>query len=270
MILATHGIVGSQIVQFVPDPDYQAILDYATTQGYTLPSAGQQALQNQLVVDLKAAGIWSKLDTFAVFATDGDSDFALIDWIRLSQYTAVNSPTFTSNEGFQGNGTSSYVDTNFKPSVNAVNMSINSSSFNIYQRIDSSVANYGHGAYSTPSGLYINPLARFPTVGFRSWHNSNAGGNSGTYSGAPSFYSTDRSGSGSVIHINNGSQIGNITLSSSSLPTRNILLFASATNSTTGIGELNNAQISLVSIGASLNTEKTAFYNAINTYLTSL
>jgi hypothetical protein len=40
-------------------------------------------------------GIWSKLDTFSVFATDGDSDFALIDWKRLSDYTAVNSPTFT-------------------------------------------------------------------------------------------------------------------------------------------------------------------------------
>ena len=58
------------------DTDYQAILDYATTQGYTLPSDSQKTLQNQLLVDLKAAGIWSKLDTFANFATDGSSDFA--------------------------------------------------------------------------------------------------------------------------------------------------------------------------------------------------
>jgi len=60
MILASHGIIGSSIVQFVPDSDYQAVLDYATTQGYTLPSASQQLLQNQLVVDLKDGGIWSK------------------------------------------------------------------------------------------------------------------------------------------------------------------------------------------------------------------
>ena len=39
------------------DPDYQAVLDYATTQGYTLPSASQQTAQNQLVLDLKAAGV---------------------------------------------------------------------------------------------------------------------------------------------------------------------------------------------------------------------
>jgi hypothetical protein len=99
------------------DADYQAVLNYGTTQGYTLPSAGQQTLQNQLVLDLKAGGIWSKLDTFAVFATDGDSDFALIDWKRLTDYTAVNSPTFTADEGFTGNGTSSYVDNTYITSL---------------------------------------------------------------------------------------------------------------------------------------------------------
>ena len=74
------------------DATYQAILDYATAQGYTLPSDSQKLLQNQLVVDLKASGVWLKLDTFANFATDGSSNFALIDWKRLTQYTAVNSP----------------------------------------------------------------------------------------------------------------------------------------------------------------------------------
>lgn len=115
------------------DADYQAVLDYATTQGYTLPSAGQQLLQNQLVVDLKAGGIWSKLDTFRVYATDGDSDFALIDWKRLIDCTAVNSPTFTTNQGFQSNGTSSYIDTNFNPTLNSVNASLNDLSIGFWE-----------------------------------------------------------------------------------------------------------------------------------------
>jgi hypothetical protein len=118
------------------DTDYQAVLNYATTQGYTLPSAGQQTLQNQLVLDLKTAGVWSKLDTFGVFATDGDSDFALIDWIRLSDYTAVNSPTFTADKGFQGNGTSSYIDMNYNPSTQAVNLSLNNNSIGVFQDIN--------------------------------------------------------------------------------------------------------------------------------------
>jgi hypothetical protein len=109
------------------DPDYQAVLDYATTQvpPYTLPSLSQQVLQNQLVIDLKDAGIWSKLDTFGVFATDGSSDFALIDWIRLIDYTAVNSPTFNVNEGFEGNGTSSYIDLNYTTNTDWNNVSQN-------------------------------------------------------------------------------------------------------------------------------------------------
>jgi hypothetical protein len=108
------------------DADYQAVLDYATTQGYTLPSLPQQIKQNQLVRDLKSAGIWSKLDTFGVFATDGDSDFALIDWIRLIDYTAVNSPTFNVNEGFEGNGTSSYINLNYETDTDWNNVSQNS------------------------------------------------------------------------------------------------------------------------------------------------
>lgn len=91
------------------DADYQAVLDYATTQGYTLPSSSQQLIQNQLLLDLKSAGIWSYLDSFTMFATDGDSDFALIDWINLNNLTAVNSPTFTTNQGFYGDGASAYL-----------------------------------------------------------------------------------------------------------------------------------------------------------------
>jgi hypothetical protein len=113
--------------------EYGDVLDYAMSQGYTLPSAGQQALQNQLVVDLKDAGIWSKLDTFRVYATDGSEDFALIDWKRLIDCTAVNSPTFTTNSGFEGDGSSSYIDTNFNPTLNAVNASQNDLSIGFWE-----------------------------------------------------------------------------------------------------------------------------------------
>jgi len=125
MIRATIGIFSQGGVSF--DADYQAVLDYATTQTYTLPSASQQALQNQLVIDLKDAGVWSKLDVFYVFATDGDSDFASINWKDPNNFecTEVNSPTFTTNKGFEGDGTSAYLDTNFNTSTDSVNYTQN-------------------------------------------------------------------------------------------------------------------------------------------------
>ena len=92
------------------DSSYQAVLNYATSLGYTLPSSGQQTKSNQFVIDLKAAGLWNKLDSLSIFQTDGSASFALVDWIRLTTHEAVNSPTFTSNVGYSGNGSSAYID----------------------------------------------------------------------------------------------------------------------------------------------------------------
>jgi len=113
------------------DSDYQAVLDFATSEGITLPSANQQILQNQLVLDLKSNGIWSDLDAFGVLATDGDSDFALIDWIRLITMTANSSPTFQTNLGYTGNGTSSFIDTLFSVS-DGTNYQLSDASFGAY------------------------------------------------------------------------------------------------------------------------------------------
>ena len=114
------------------DADYSAVLNYATSLGYTLPRSGQQVKQNKLLIDLKTAGIWNKLDSFRVYATDGSSSYALIDWKRLVLCTAVNSPTFTTNVGYRGNATSSYINSNFTPSTNGVNYTLNSGSIFAY------------------------------------------------------------------------------------------------------------------------------------------
>ena len=114
------------------DASYQAVLNYATAQGYTLPSAGQQVLQNQLVLDLKATGFWNRYDSFGMFAQDGDINFGLIDWRRLVTMTAVNSPTFTSNIGIKGDGSTAYINTNFIPSVDGVNYTLNDAGVSIY------------------------------------------------------------------------------------------------------------------------------------------
>ena len=113
------------------DDDYQAILTHATAGGFTLPSLAQRNLQNKLVYDLKQAGVWNSLDMFAVFATDGDRDFALIDWIPVSDMVEYNSPNFTANLGFKGNSTDAYIDTLFVPST-ATNYQTNSASYGYY------------------------------------------------------------------------------------------------------------------------------------------
>jgi hypothetical protein len=103
------------------EAEYQAVLNYAQTRGYRLPSINQRGWQSTLITDLKNAGFWNRIDSFASFATNGDSNFALIDWKRLVSMTAINAPNFAINQGFKGNLTSAYINTNYQPNIDAVN-----------------------------------------------------------------------------------------------------------------------------------------------------
>jgi hypothetical protein len=260
MILATHGIVGSSIVQFAFDADYQAVLDYGTTQGYTLPSASQQLLQNQLVVDLKDGGIWSKLDTFGVFATDGDSDFALIDWIRLTDYTAVNSPTFTTNEGFQGDGISSSIALNYTTNTNWVNVSQNNVCLFANNFVDvAPLQNVVVGSSSSYVTLNLkNTSNQFSTR----LHSGTLGGI--TSLGAVGRGYVSRNNSSNYDFYFNGNFEGTES-TTSSLVTAQIQLFRQATST------FYTTKTSYVGYGAYLDsTEIGDLDNALDTYLTSL
>ena len=76
-------------------------------------------MQNEIIVELKNNSIWDKLDLFYLFKTDGDNDFATLNWVDPSSYkiTEVNSPTFTTNVGFMGNGTNAYLNTGWDATI---------------------------------------------------------------------------------------------------------------------------------------------------------
>lgn len=239
------------------ESEYKAVLDYATTQGYTLPSTAQILKQNTLLSSLKTDGVWSKLDTFANFATDGDSNFALIDWKKLTQYTAVNSPTFTANEGFMGNGTSSYIDTKFNPSTQGVNYTlINASRYayvfsgSLTQRFDG-------------NSLESNNMR----IGSYTTHKINSGtvntlNSAFTYSATKGMKSIHRTSS-TAITLYNASVGENRTLLSTGLPNANQWILRQGSIYV-------NTKMSMYAMGASMISENTAFVNAFDTYLNSL
>jgi len=244
------------------DADYQAVLDYATTQGYTLPSSGQQTLQNQLVVDLKDAGVWSKLDTFGVFATDGDSDFALIDWIRLSQYTAVNSPVFATNIGFAGDGTSAYIDTNFNPSTQGVNYTLDDAGRIMFADFptDSSFPESAGGSYRN--------LTRNNNLNSRQRINQgpdlSTGFSPSNWCGSNVFRAIYRTSSTNVEMFGNTTQSSG-TQTSTIIENLNQYLLQGS------FAYVSSSNIFKVyGMGASLVSENTDFYNALDNYITSL
>lgn len=94
------------------DADAQAIFGAFTTP----PDDTRKGLINAYVLALKAGGVWNSLDGLYVFAA-ADSQAALINWRNPGTHdaTLVNAPTFTQDRGFTGNGTNSYVNSNFNP-----------------------------------------------------------------------------------------------------------------------------------------------------------
>jgi hypothetical protein len=241
------------------DADYQAVLDYATTQGYTLPSLSQQSLQNQLVLDLKDGGIWSKLDTFSLFATDGDADFALIDWKRLIDYTAVNSPTFTTNEGFQGDGTSSYIDLNYETNTDWVNVSQDNVCLFANNLVD-----------ATPlQNVVVGSSSAYVALNLKNqFNNFSTRLHSGTLGAVPSLGATgrlytSRNNSSNYSVYFNGDFEGTVSTTTSSVTTALFLFRATTAFYTT--------KTSYVGYGAYLDaTEIDDLDNALDTYLTSL
>lgn len=244
------------------DADYNAVLNYATGLGYTLPSASQQIAQNNLLVSLKSAGIWAKLDTFGNFTTDGSSSFALIDWKRLILYTAVNSPTFTANQGFLGDGTSSYINANYQISTQAVNYLTGSSSIGAYvQQISTNTGNQlagsGIGAdYLSPN--QSNSLFRGATFG-------SAVFNATTKNTTPSIVSVNRPNTTILNHYRGATKSADISAISTGTAATNQFSFLAA-----GGVQFDNSRIGMGWAGGSLEGDMANFVSIWATYLAEL
>jgi hypothetical protein len=118
--------VGNSV--YIYDADFKAVVLFAIAQSYTLPTTAQQQHFNRFVLDLKANSMWSIMDRFFVFANNGSSNFARINWLNPTVgtlATLVNSPTWSSNVGYVGNGTNMHIDTNYNPATQGVNYTLN-------------------------------------------------------------------------------------------------------------------------------------------------
>jgi len=77
------------------------------------PGEARAALIDALVRALKAAGVWAKLDALYLLAAH-DAQAARLNWVGSSfTLAAVNSPGFTVDRGYAGDGATSYLDSGF-------------------------------------------------------------------------------------------------------------------------------------------------------------
>jgi hypothetical protein len=133
--------------------EYKTIHDAMTNKPFS--SVAQE--QNTLVKTLVDVGVWAKLDLFYLFAQESNNDSeALINWVTPGTYNCSLpvAPTFTALEGFTGDASTQYINTNWNPSANGVNYKLNNASMGVYVRSYSSGL-YCFGADVGPNETWL-------------------------------------------------------------------------------------------------------------------
>jgi hypothetical protein len=102
------------------------------------PTGPRLGLYNELIHDLKIAGVWAKLDALYLLAAH-DAQAARLNIRDPGSFdlTAVSSPTFTTDRGYAGDGSTSYLDPDFVPSVALGQFAQDSCHLGVWSRTDS-------------------------------------------------------------------------------------------------------------------------------------
>jgi hypothetical protein len=252
MILATHGIIGSGAAF---DADADAFFNRVTTAGGTLSMTEKQAV-NTLVVNMKAAGIWSAMK--AVYPMVGASAAACAQNLKSSSFTGTFSSGWTfASTGVTPNGTSAFFNTTLNSFTDLTQTSL---SFGVYYRTNAD-ANTNDGTYDG-NGLGVSP--RITTTYMSSGSYANLQVLTDTSLGLKTVC---KNGTAAVGYLNG---ISSVTATDSatcpSLP-----MFIGALNLNGSPAIYNTTSNSFIFIGNGLtNTNMSNYYTAIQAFQTTL
>jgi hypothetical protein len=257
MILANHGIIGSQIASF--DADALAFFNRVTTAGGTLSTTEKNAV-NQLVLDMKTYGIWSSMK--AIYPMVGASAAACAQNLKSSSFTGTFTSGWTyASTGVTPNGTSAYMNTGFIPNST---LTQNSTHISIYSRTNNIVQGYDfNSGISNPNCLEI--ICRY--TGGSAYYSVNSTESIGdSVSDSLGLYLATRTTSTNDKLFKNNSLINNRTAVSTGLSS-SLLTIASHS----GYGGFTNRQYAFASIGDGLtDTQASNFYTAVQAFQTTL
>ena len=218
-----------------------------------------------LVGALKTAGVWTKMDAFVVLAAH-DAQAASLNWVDASNYdvSLVAAPTFAADRGYTGNGSSSYISTQFNAAT-AVSPKFvqNSAHYMFWSRTTTGSSNVDMGVTNAAISCR-NATDLFP-------HRVNTGTGytiAGNTDGSGCFI-TSRTG---ALTANNFGQRNGVTGTSSGGAVSNavnnevVRVLGRA-----GTVSFSARQCAAYSIGSGLTeAEGAALYTALQTYMTAV
>jgi len=267
-----QGYIDSEIYsEFEPEDEfcaeYQAVLDYGTAQGYTLPSAGQQITQNQLMLDLIACGAFDLVDYLHVPANDGSEQFGCINWKDPGTYALgnPNAMTWTADVGYISTGSPKYLTTGYNPSTSP-QMLQNDAAFGAYF-LAVSTSNGYHGGTNPPTAMimqyYVNGANNVVTA----WVNNDDPVSSISTSLNLGLFWIDRSVSTDLEFYIDGALDSSSSRTSNGLTNRELLYFALNNGSPVAYCD---GTIAITFAGRSLAAIASDFNLALSDYLTAI
>lgn len=259
-LLVAGGAIYSPTVSVASSYDSDAVA-YFTATGIT--DATRKGHLNTLVVGLKADGLWTKIDWLLVA---GATSLEMRTNVRAPSKvaSAINSPTYTTDRGFTGDGSTSYLDIGEVYNNTGNQWSQNSATIGVWCNLEAGAT--GIQPHCGNTGADRNVIRARNTAGNESFNindstasilRANAGSRTG-HRAASRNSSTDKRG------YVGGSLVTTLSVSSSSV---------SATNGTVlrGGSVYTSDRISgFYSASDFSDADHTAMHSRLNTYLTAI
>lgn len=231
----------------------------------THPSNARATVINTLIASLKSAGVWSKLGLLYLLAADNEQS-ARLNWKApgiSGTLTANNSPTFTTDRGFTGDGIAANLSTGV--AISAIpNMSQNSAHIAAWGLLDiAGSSNWILGPAGTITSNFAQITPKGSGGGFIQSRLMGSVSVTGSATAAGNLFVASNRVVSTELRLYRSGALADV-ISNTSEASANSSSFSMLRSS----GAYSSQQIAFASAGAGLSdAEMTALYTAVNTYL---
>lgn len=247
------------------DPATTAWINAVVGAGGTV-SMARRTVVNTLIAGLKTDGVFGSLDRLWIFAAE-NTQSATIDMKSLQTASPQNSPTFTVDRGYAGDGISSYIDTGFNTNSSGVNYSVNSATFFAYDRNGLGIIDPGLIGVTDTGNVTSTMMGKDGQTAADINDNSLQN----VLTGTAGLIAVNRSGASANQVYQNGSSIASGSDPSRGLPNVGNMFICAANNNGGGAGFFFTDQFAAVGLGGSLSsTGHSSLYTRIQSYMTSV
>jgi hypothetical protein len=257
------GMSGSDYSTSIPSASYDTdALSYIAAMSVAPDNPHKLAI-SELFAGLKTDSIYTTLDDFGITAV-ATQQAARLKCKSLGTITENGGLTWTADQGYTGNGSSGYLDTNYNPSTQGVQFTLNSNAIGAYNRLNlnEATATMGH-ANSGTSVTIITPRNGGNFLG-KSVCNTNL---SAANSDSRGIHSVRRTTSTSQQIFKRGTSQASGSTTSVSIPNNNIYVLCYNNNGSAAL--FSNNQVSFWFVGAGTVPQST-LETRVNNYMTRL